>query len=388
MSKSVTLLQLVYRTEPQFRQRLAAQSRFRHRHCRPPGLLHMLHPSVRHYAANRVGGSTGSGAERELKSKGLDNLHYSRRDTRSIRASYQPVSSAGRLGSDRDRRSQVCIEEGGRELQAKCRRTAKASRKEENPHAKLRFRRQCLIFQIPRSNKSQKSITKQVGIVPVVESEFQLIKIAVKMLHADLMIRADDRTLEQRPDAFHRVRVNVAAYPFLSGVIHGLMKRVRIAASLIRGAIIGHNSGCFIGDLRSDEGPQGFATGSQAAIESDLSAALDCAEYHSLAARSASLNLSRSNVLVHVLGFAANVCFVYFDKPTQKRCVSILDRFTDAMAEVPRCFVSNAKSALQLKGRHSLFGFANKIRCDEPLAERQVGIVKDRSGCNREMVAA
>jgi hypothetical protein len=121
MSKSVTLLQLIYRTEPQSRQRLAAQSRFRNRHCRPPGLLHMLHPSVRHYAANRVSRSTGSEAERELKSKGLDNLHYSRSASRGVCTSNQPISSTGRVGSDRDRRSQVCIEEGGREVQARCR---------------------------------------------------------------------------------------------------------------------------------------------------------------------------------------------------------------------------------------------------------------------------
>lgn len=133
MSKSGTLLKSFYRAEPQSRQRLAAQSRFRHRHCRPPGLLHMLHPSVRHYAANRVGGSTGSGAERELKSKGLDNLHYSREDSRGVRASNQPVSSAGRIGSNRDRRPQVCIEEGGRELQAECRRKAKAVQDEGIP---------------------------------------------------------------------------------------------------------------------------------------------------------------------------------------------------------------------------------------------------------------
>jgi hypothetical protein len=133
MSKSVTLLQLVYRTEPQFRQRLAARSRFRNRHCRPPGLLHMLHPSVRHYAANRISRSTGSGAERELKSKGLDNLHHSREDSRSIRTSNQSISSARRVGSNRDRRSQVCIEESRRELQARCRRKAEASRKEVTP---------------------------------------------------------------------------------------------------------------------------------------------------------------------------------------------------------------------------------------------------------------
>lgn len=133
MSKSCTLLKLVYRTEPQFRQRLAARSRFRNRHCRPPGLLHMLHPSVRHYAANRLGESTGSEAERELKSKGLDNLHYSREASRSIRTSNQSISSTRRIGSNRDRRPQVCIEESRTELQAKCRRKAEATRKEVTP---------------------------------------------------------------------------------------------------------------------------------------------------------------------------------------------------------------------------------------------------------------
>lgn len=120
--------------------------------CRPPGLLLMLHPSVRHYAANRVDGSTGSGAEREVKSTGLDNLHHSRANSQGIRASNQPIGSARRVRRDRTRRPQVCIAEGSRELQAGCRWKTEATRKKENPHAKLRFRSQRLIFQIRRGD--------------------------------------------------------------------------------------------------------------------------------------------------------------------------------------------------------------------------------------------
>lgn len=131
VGKSGTLLKSFYRTEPQVPAKVSRPSPVvSSAECRPPGLLHMLHPSVRHYAANRVSRSTGSGAERELESKGLDNLHYSRSTSRSVRASDQPVSSARRAGSNRDRRPQVRIAEGGRELQAKCRRKAETNHKE------------------------------------------------------------------------------------------------------------------------------------------------------------------------------------------------------------------------------------------------------------------
>ena len=48
------------------------------------------------------------------------------------------------------------------------------------------------------------------------------------MLHRDLMIGANDGSLKQRPDIFHRVRVNIAAHPFLSRVIDRLVSRVGI----------------------------------------------------------------------------------------------------------------------------------------------------------------
>jgi hypothetical protein len=45
------------------------------------------------------------------------------------------------------------------------------------------------------------------------------------MLGADLMVRANHRTLEQRPHALYGVRVNVGAHVFLAAVGHGVMGR-------------------------------------------------------------------------------------------------------------------------------------------------------------------
>src|SRR5467141_745353 len=122
------------------------------------------------------------------------------------------------------------------------------------------------------------------------------------MLHADLMIRTDDRPLEQRPYAFHRVRVNVAAYPFELAVIDRLVTGVRIAASFIGRKIVGHNRGSFVGQLRQNEIAQLLAISNETGIKSNLAAALDSSQNHSLSRSAATVNLSRSNVLVHILG--------------------------------------------------------------------------------------
>jgi hypothetical protein len=96
-------------------------------------------PSVRHYAAERVSKSTGSRTEREIKSKGLNNLHYSGRDTQDICTGNQPPRPAGQSQHDRDRRPQVCIAKGSREFQTGRRWKAEAVRKERNPPTKIKL---------------------------------------------------------------------------------------------------------------------------------------------------------------------------------------------------------------------------------------------------------
>src|SRR5947207_12509179 len=94
------------------------------------------------------------------------------------------------------------------------------------------FLREFLVFKILRVDKTEQGVAEQVRVIPVVESKRELIKVTVKVLNAHLMKRADYRTLEQRKHAFRRVGVNVPAYILILAVIHRLMLRVRVAASL------------------------------------------------------------------------------------------------------------------------------------------------------------
>src|SRR5260370_38114370 len=103
------------------------------------------------------------------------------------------------------------------------------------------------------------------------------------MLHRDLMIRTDDGSLEQRPDIFHRVRVNVSAYPFFRGMIDRLVSRIVIASTIVSREIVSHDRRGFVRKFRRDESLESFAVTIDRRIKPNLAAAFDDSENHRLA---------------------------------------------------------------------------------------------------------
>ena len=74
-------------------------------------------------------------------------------------------------------------------------------------------------------------VAEDVGVVAVVVAPLQFFQVAVHVLGADLVERSDDRALEEAPDAFNAVGVDVAQDPFLFGVPDGLMAGVVVSDS-------------------------------------------------------------------------------------------------------------------------------------------------------------
>ena len=118
------------------------------------------------------------------------------------------------------------------------------------------------------------------------------------------------------------------------------------------------------------------------ALHTDVSAALDSAGDPSLVALvSAALALS----------LAADQGFVHFDDADQSVgpvSGSLPMASLYPVTEVPSGFVGDAQDALELVGAHALLGLAHEVNGQEPLAERKVGIMHDRSGRHAELVAA
>src|SRR6185295_19227410 len=84
-------------------------------------------------------------------------------------------------------------------------------------------------------------ITEDERVITIVETEFKLIEVAVKMLHADLMIRPDYGAFEQPPSAFNAVCMYIAPHIFLASVIHCFVACIVVAQITIGGVFVGIN---------------------------------------------------------------------------------------------------------------------------------------------------
>ena len=73
----------------------------------------------------------------------------------------------------------------------------------------------------------------------VIESKLKLVKVAIKMFHGKLMIRADNGSLKKRPDIFQRVCVGQTAHVFTMSMVNRNMDRIVVANSdIAEGALI------------------------------------------------------------------------------------------------------------------------------------------------------
>jgi hypothetical protein len=83
----------------------------------------------------------------------------------------------------------------------------------------------------------------------------------------------------------------------------------------------------------------------------------------------------------------ADIGFVEFDL-TAEDAAFVAHGFADAMADIPSRLVTDFQVPLKLEGAHALLGICEQRDGDEPLHQRQMGIVEKRLGLGRELVAA
>ena len=114
-------------------------------------------------------------------------------------------------------------------------------------------------------------------------------------------------------------------------------------------------------------------------LQPDLIFALYGADDHGLVARV---------VVPNVTALAADLRLDNPDDPAQQRLVVLTDRVPDAAREMPPRAVGDLEGPMKLVGADPLLGLVDQIDGQEPLAQGQVGVVEDRPGRDRELVAA
>jgi hypothetical protein len=67
---------------------------------------------------------------------------------------------------------------------------------------------------------------ENIRVLAIVESKRKLVEIKRKVLRADLVVVANDGTLQQTPERFNRLRVNLAANVLIVAVVQVFVRQV------------------------------------------------------------------------------------------------------------------------------------------------------------------
>lgn len=199
------------------------------------------------------------------------------------------------------------------------------------------------------------------------------------MLHADLVVSADNRPLEQTPNALNSVRVNVSANPFLRAVINALMPRIRVANSKVSGKFVGVDRFGIWRGVLLHEGMKSGAVGVWENLKANLATTLNRTNGNRLVATVAT---------AHAADFPANVSFIHFHDAAQQRTVGVPHGRTDAVAEIPCGLVGDGDCPLHLQRAHALLALSHQIDGEKPLGQRKVRVVKDGATRSGELIAA
>lgn len=227
--------------------------------------------------------------------------------------------------------------------------------------------------------QGQDGVPEQERVLAVVVTPLSLVNVGVQMLDAHVVVGADHGALEQAPDALHGVRVNVAAYPFLYGVIDDLVPRVLVTDALVADPLIGVDGFGVVSNNVLKERVERVAVVALPDPEPDSTIAGDSAEDHVLADL---VSAADSPALAAVPGL------VSLNDPGQLVAL-VLHRAPDAVAEVPRRFVAaDLEHPLDLVGADALLGLDHQVDGGEPLPQGELGVLKDRPGQDREALAA
>lgn len=230
-------------------------------------------------------------------------------------------------------------------------------------------------------------IQEQGRTLSAIEAECHLVQVGRKMFGADLVPVPHDAALQKRECGFNGIgrdaRATLVADIFSSMMIDCLV--VHFANRILVGRECVGNEHVNIGAyILANVFCQRTALGIFGTKESQSAAALPDADN----------NFFRffSGAWAATSQLAANIRLVHFDSTVKHGLIYFLHGRTNSMAKIPSrlvgTFVLAPNRALELHRTHSLLGFAEQQNGEEPLLQRQMGIIEDRSSGDGELIVA
>jgi len=215
-------------------------------------------------------------------------------------------------------------------------------------------------------------ILKERVTFPSIKSEGHFFQVRGEMFDGDVVPRSHDAALQKREGIFDSVGMDVSTHVDSPAVADGLMAISTESrfhhCFWVANPIVRDNHFCALTDVLADVLGKCSRFGVFDMKKPHISAALSYAndDFFPGQMRATSTAL-----------LATNIGFVHFDNSAQERSLCFEHRGTDAMAEIPRCFVAaDFQNALHLERGDAFLRFANKEGSNQPLSERQMRIVE------------
>src|ERR1039458_1984455 len=182
------------------------------------------------------------------------------------------------------------------------------------------------------------------------------------------MERSDHSALDDGPKAFNGVGMDIPVNVLALAVVNHSVREILVEV-LVAFVVVGRDQ-ANLGRYRlPHEAIEGFGIGLVDHAGDHIALALDCAYNNGLSssARTAEVPAS-ARTFVLVLGFAADVGFVYLDISDQLAKFNAAKRRADLMAHQPRGFVgAETHVALDLQGAHAFLADQHQVNDAEPL---------------------
>lgn len=219
-------------------------------------------------------------------------------------------------------------------------------------------------------------------------TEDLLVDVGHKVLRVHANVGAGQRALQERPEVFQTVSVDVTAH-----VLNRMVNRfvdIRFIQAAISGKRIGANSGFHFNVLKDCTLKAAHISGRDnhcADLERPATVApLKDAHDNGFSCCATALNPSLALARVHIGSRTADKRFIGLYGAVQFLKRASLNRNADAMQNEPCAFLSNADGAVNLVAANAVFGVQDKPDGREPLAHRDRAVLKDCADLNAELV--
>lgn len=225
--------------------------------------------------------------------------------------------------------------------------------------------------------------SKHIGIATVVVAELKFRDVERHIFGAHFVECADHAAFEQRPETLNRVGVYSADHVLLLAVVNHLMREAAAQIIAVAYPRVSRQQAHLVGNGLIDKLEHGFGVHALQHAGYNVALPLDCTDDWGLAFR----GVMRALVEMAVLVLAANPRLVNLDNAAKlllRRDQCCADFVAHGMG---RLVAAEAHEALNLQGAHSLLTGKHQMGDAIPVAERLLGVLKDRARDGREAVA-